>query len=72
MTVRFFERDSGRTASWQPISISLSRAANIVKFVSLKNVHSVLDLSFVHDSITSVFFQNVFQFGHAVLLIHKF
>ena len=30
-----FKRDSGRNASLQPIGISLSRAANIVKFVSL-------------------------------------
>ena len=67
-----FKRDSGRTASLQPIGISLSRAANIVKFVNLKHLHFVLGLSFVHDSITSVFFKIFFNFVMSSLLLTSF
>ena len=72
LTVRILKRDSGRTAYWQPIGISLSRAANTVKFVNLKNLHFVLDLSFVHDSITSVFFKISFNFAMSSLLLTSF
>ena len=67
-----FRKNSGRTASLQPISISLSRAANIVKFVSLKNLHIVLDFSFVKKSITSVFFKIFFNFAMSPLLLTSF
>ena len=67
-----FKRDSGRPASLQTISISLSRAAKKVKFVSLKNLYFVLDLSIVHDSITSVFFKISFNFAMSSLLLTSF
>ena len=61
LTVDFLRRDSGGIALMRPIGISLSRAANIDRFVSLKNLHFVLVLSFVHVSITSVFFEISFN-----------
>ena len=64
-----FRRYSGRTASLQPFGISLSRAAKNVKFVNLKNLHFVFDLSFVHDSIASVFFKISFDFAMSSLLL---
>ena len=52
--VPFLSRGSVKIASLHPIDMSLSKAANTVKFLHLKNLHLVFVLYLLHDSMTSV------------------
>ena len=68
LIVQFFKSGSGKIASFYLIGTPLRRAVNTVKFVNLKNLHFVLNLSLLHDLMTSVLLRISLSFAMSSLV----
>ena len=72
LSVWFFNRSLGKTASLQPIGTSLSKTATTVKFLNLRKLHFLVNFSQLYESKISILLRRSISFVKSSLVHTSF